>query len=467
MQTNIACAKLNVRFIAYKPKREGHTPMKTIVAKFGGTSLASAGQFQKVRAIIADDPARRIVVASAPGKRFAEDQKVTDLLQRCWALAKRGEDFEPALAAVFERYSDIVRGLGMDFPLDRELEELRGHLRHEPDQNYVISRGEYMNSRILADYLGFTFVDPKWCVCFDSNGRLDAPMTRRTLSAALMPLENAVVAGFYGADMEGRIHTFSRGGSDVTGSLAAAAVGADLYENWTDVSGLLAADPHIVSSPRTVKYVSYRELRTLSYMGASVLHTDAVMPVAGMNIPINIRNTDSPADAGTTIVRKLPKGETKHPVIGVAGRVGMSVIQVEKLMVSDESGFTAVMLDILKNRKIPFEQCLTGIDTVTVIIRSDVLAPYRQALFDEIREKLDPDYLGLTEHLSMIAVIGEKGTDACDANVRVLQALSNVGMPISTINQGAGKLNLLIGVPEERYEEAIRAIYATIDEVEQ
>ena len=266
--------------------------------------------------------------------------------------------------------------------------------------------------------------------------------------------------------MQGHIHTFSRGGSDVTGSLAAAAVGADLYENWTDVSGLLAADPHIVPSPRTVKYVSYRELRTLSYMGASVLHTDAVMPVADLNIPINIRNTDSPADAGTTIVRKLPRGETKHPVIGVAGRVGMSVIQVEKLMVSDESGFTAVMLDILKNRKIPFEQCLTGIDTVTVIIRSDVLAPYREALFDEIREKLNPDYLGLTEHLSMIAVIGEKGTDACDANVRVLQALASAGMPISTINQGAGKLNLLIGVPEERYEEAIRAIYATIDEVE-
>ncbi len=441
--------------------------MRTIVAKFGGTSLASAGQFQKVRAIIEADPARRIVVASAPGKRFESDVKVTDLLQACCDQALREEDFEAALAAVFERFSDIIGALGIAFALEEEREALREHLRSAPERNYILSRGEYLNSRILAEYLGFTFVDPEWCVCFDASGRLDAAMTRRAMGAALKPLENAVVAGFYGADMEGHIHTFSRGGSDVTGSLAAAAVGADLYENWTDVSGLLAADPHIVPSPRTVEYVSYRELRTLSYMGASVLHTDAVMPVAGMNIPINIRNTDSPADAGTTIVRKLPKGETKHPVIGVAGRVGMSVIQAEKLMVSDESGFTAVMLDILKNRKIPFEQCLTGIDTVTVIIRSDVLAPIRQALFDEIREKLDPDYLGLTEHLSMIAVIGEKGTDACDANVRVLQALSSVGMPISTINQGAGKLNLLIGVPEERYEDAIRAIYATIDEVEQ
>ena len=242
----------------------------------------------------------------------------------------------------------------------------------------------------------------------------------------------------------------------------AAAIDADLYENWTDVSGLMAADPRIVDSPKTVKYVSYRELRTLSYMGASILHTDAVMPVADMGIPINIRNTFRPQDSGTGIVRKLPKGETKYPIIGVAGRAGMSVIQVEKLMVSDESGFTAVMLDILKNRRIPFEQCLTGIDTVTVVIRSDVLAPHKEALFAEIREKLNPDYLGLTENLSMIAVIGEKGTDSSDANVRVLQALADRGVPISTVNQGAGKLNLLIGVPEERYEEAIRTIYDTI-----
>jgi aspartate kinase len=250
----------------------------------------------------------------------------------------------------------------------------------------------------------------------------------------------------------------------VTGSLAASAIGADLYENWTDVSGLLAADPCIVPVPKTVPFVSYRELRTLSYMGASVLHTDAVLPVSDMDIPINIRNTDRPEDAGTTIVRKLPRGETKYPIVGVAGRKGMSVIQVEKVMVSDESGFTAVMLDILKNRRLPFEQCLTGIDTVTLVIRSDLLAPCKDDLFAEIREKLNPDYLGLTERLSMIAVIGEKGTETCDANVRVLQALMQAGMPINTINQGAGKLNLLIGVPEEKYEEAVRAIYDTIDE---
>ena len=438
--------------------------MRTVVAKFGGTSLASAGQFRKIRDIVAADPARRFIVASAPGKRDTDDVKVTDLLLSCHTAAAEGAPFEPTLERVRARFQEIISGLGLDFPLDEEIGILRRRLADAPDRDYVVSRGEYLNSRILAAYLGFTFVDPEWCVCFDAQGRLDAAMTRRTMGAALRPLERAVIAGFYGADMDGRIRTLSRGGSDVTGSLAAAAIHADLYENWTDVSGLLAADPRIVPAPRTVRCISYRELRTLSYMGASVLHTDAVMPVSDLDIPINIRNTDRPADDGTLIVRRLPKGEVKQPIIGVAGRVGMSVIQVEKVMVSDESGFTAVMLDILKNRRLPFEQCLTGIDTVTLVIRSDLLEPCRDDLLDEIRAKLNPDYLGIKEHLSMIAVIGEKGTESCDANVRVLQALARAGMPISTVNQGAGKLNLLVGVPEERYEEAIRAIYAAIDD---
>jgi len=438
--------------------------MRTVVAKFGGTSLADAAQFQKVRDIVRADPARRFIVASAPGKRSPEDVKVTDLLLSCYEKAAAGEDFSADLDAVGARFRGIVDGLGLDFPLADELDTLREHLRYEPQRDYVLSRGEYLNSRLLAAYLGFTFVDPEWCVCFDVTGHLDAAMTHRTLGAALRPLQNAVIAGFYGADMEGRVRTMPRGGSDVTGSLAAAAIRADLYENWTDVSGLLAADPHIVEAAKTVKYVSYRELRTLSYMGASVLHTDAVLPVSDLDIPINIRNTDHPDDAGTTIVRRLPHGETKYPIVGVAGRKGMSVIQVEKVMVSDESGFTAVMLDMLKNRRLPFEQCLTGIDTVTLVIRSDLLAPCRDELFNEIREKLNPDYLGLTEHLSMIAVIGERDTESSDANVQVLHALARAGVPINTANQGAGKLNLLVGVPEDRYEEAIRAIYAAIDE---
>jgi len=436
--------------------------MKTVVAKFGGTSLADAGQFRKVRAIVEANPERRFIVASAPGKRFEGDIKVTDLLLRCYEEAAAGRSFEQPVEQVRERFYEIISALSLSFPLDEEIAAIKAHLSGMPQRDYILSRGEYLNSRILAEYLGFTFVDPEWCVCFDDDGRLDAALTRRTMGAALKPLQRAVIAGFYGADMGGQIHTLSRGGSDVTGSLVAAAIRADLYENWTDVSGLLAADPHIVDAPGTVKYVSYRELRTLSYMGASVLHTDAILPVSDLDMPINILNTNRPEDGGTTIVRRLPKGETKYPIIGVAGRKGMSVIQIEKVMVSDESGFTAVILDILKNRKLPFEQCLTGIDTVTLVIRSDLLAGCKTALFSEIREKLNPDYLGLTENLSMIAVIGERGTESCDANVRVLQALAAAGMPINTINQGAGKLNLLIGIPEEKYGQAIQTIYQTI-----
>ena len=438
--------------------------MRTVVAKFGGTSLADAGQFRKIRDIVRSDPDRRYIVASAPGKRFPEDQKVTDLLLQCWEEAAGGNDFEVYLEKIRRRFADIITDLELDFPLDEEIDVLRRHLQTDPQREYTASRGEYLNSRILAAFLGYTFVDPEWCVCFDENGVLDQPMTRRAMGASLRPLERAVIAGFYGADMNGRVHTLSRGGSDVTGSLAAAAIHADLYENWTDVSGLLAADPRIVDSPETVRYVSYRELRTLSYMGASVLHTDAVLPVSDLGIPINIRNTNRPQDAGTTIVRKLPRGETKYPIIAVAGRQGMSVIQVEKVMVSDESGFSAIMLDILKNRQLPFEQCLTGIDSVTLVIRSDLLEPCKEELFQEIRSELNPDFLGLKENLSMIAVIGEKGTETCDSNVRVLAALTQAGVQISTINQGAGKLNLLVGVPDEKYEDAIRAIYSAVDQ---
>ena len=437
--------------------------MKTVVAKFGGTSLADAEQFRKIKKIVESGAERRIIVASAPGKRFAEDIKVTDLLLQCFERAASGEAYEEILLETENRFREILEGLHLDFPLEKEMEVLRAHLKEKPDREYMASRGEYLNSRILAAYLGFTFVDPAWCVCFEENGALDMAMTKRAMAASLRPLEHAVIAGFYGADSEGNIHTFSRGGSDVTGSLAACAIKADLYENWTDVSGLLAADPRIVDSPRTVEYLSYRELRTLSYMGASVLHTDAVLPASDLGIPINIRNTNRPEDPGTMIVKHFPEGKTKHPVTGVAGRTGMSVIQVEKVMVSDGSGFSAIMLDILKRRRLPFEQCLTGIDTITLVIRSDLLSDCREDLFQEIKRELHPDYLGLKENLSMIAVTGEKGTESSDANVQVLNALTNAGIEISTINQGAGKLNLLIGVPEERYEDAIRAIYGTID----
>ena len=433
---------------------------RIVVAKFGGTSVADAAQFRKIREIVEANPERRFIVVSAPGKRFPDDIKVTDLLLACYEKAAAGQSFAAEFEQIRQRFRAIIDGLGMDFPLDSELETLRNSLLTEPMRDYTASRGEYLTARIMSKYLGFTFVDPAWCICFDQDGQLNVPMTSRTMRASLLPLNRAVIAGFYGADMIGTIHTFERGGSDITGSLAACAVNADLYENWTDVSGLYAADPRIVENPETVSYMSYRELRTLSYMGASVLHSDAVLSASELEIPINIRNTNKPEDPGTMIVRHLPKGVTKNPVTGVSGRKGMSLIQIEKVMVSDGSGFSALMLDILKERALPFEYCLTGIDSITLVIRTDLLATCKEDLFEEIRATLNPDFISLRDNLSLIAVTGEKATESSDANVRVLEKLTEEGIEISTINQGAGKLNLLIGVPEDRYEDAIKAIYA-------
>ena len=433
---------------------------RIVVVKFGGTSVADAAQFRKIKEIVEANPERRFIVVSAPGKRFPDDIKVTDLLLNCYEKARAGESFDAEFEQIRQRFREIIDGLKMDFPLDSELETLRQSLRTEPMKDYTASRGEYLTARIMSKYLGFTFVDPAWCICFDENGQLNAPMTSRTMRASLLPLNRAVIAGFYGADMIGTIHTFERGGSDITGSLAACAVNADLYENWTDVSGLYAADPRIVENPETVSYMSYRELRTLSYMGASVLHSDAVLSASELEIPINIRNTNKPDDPGTMIVRHLPKNVAKNPVTGVSGRKGMSLIQIEKVMVSDGSGFSALMLDILKERALPFEYCLTGIDSITLVIRTDLLETCKEDLFEEIRVTLNPDFLSLRDNLSLIAVTGEKATESSDANVRVLEKLTEEGIEISTINQGAGKLNLLIGVPEDRYEDAIKAIYA-------
>ena len=432
---------------------------RIVVAKFGGTSVADAAQFRKISEIVRSNPERRFIVVSAPGKRFSADRKVTDLLLDCYEKAVRGESFSAELRLIRLRFKEIIDGLDLRFPLDEELHILEKSLKTDPQRDYTASRGEYLTARIMAAYLGYTFVDPAWCICFDEDGQLNSAMTSRTMQASLLPLSHAVIAGFYGADMTGRIHTFERGGSDITGSLAACAINADLYENWTDVSGLYAADPAIVSKPETVAYMSYRELRTLSYMGASVLHSDAVLSASRMEIPINIRNTNKPEKAGTMIVRHLPAGVVKNPITGVSGRKGMSVIQVEKVMVSDGSGFSALMLDILKERNLPFEYCLTGIDSITLVIRSDLFESCKDDLLEEIRQTLQPDFIGIRENLSLIAVTGEKATESSDANVRVLAQLTKEGIEISTINQGAGKLNLLIGVPEERYEDAVRAIY--------
>ena len=433
--------------------------MKTITAKFGGSSLASAAQFRKVGAILAADPARRFVVASAPGKRSSGDTKVTDMLYRCYDLAAAGEDYSPVLEQIRERYADIAGELGVDFDLDGELAPIREHLKTAPQRDYMASRGEYLNSRLLAAWLGWPFLDAASCVRFHGDGTFDADTTQTLLSRALSGLERAVVPGFYGADETGRVITFSRGGSDVSGSLVARAAGADLYENWTDVSGVLFTDPRIVKDPKPIAYITYRELRELSYMGASVLHEDAVFPVRRAGIPINIRNTNSPEDPGTLIVAELPDGVSPAPVTGVAGRKGFCAVLVEKSMMNAEVGFGAKLLDIFAEQGVPFEHCPTGIDTMSVVVLDELFAPHKDTVLGEVEARLKPDSVKLEEGLALIAVVGcgmvaNKGIAA-----RVLGAVTAAGVNIRMIDQGSSELNIILGIDGEDYETAVRGIY--------
>ena len=434
--------------------------MKPIVAKFGGSSLADANQFRKVADIIRADGDRRYLVASAPGKRGSGDTKVTDLLYRCYDLALAHQDFSAVLAQIRERFSGIMTDLSIDFPLDEELVAIAARLADAPERDYMASRGEYLNSKLLAAYLGYRFVDAADTVRFTPDGRFLSEGTNEALSAALRDVERAVVPGFYGADATGRIHTFSRGGSDVTGALVARAVNAKLYENWTDVSGMLFTDPRIVSNPGTIDHISYRELRELSYMGASVLHEDAVFPVREAGIPINIRNTNRPADAGTMISHEPPAAAAERPVTGVAGRRGFTVLQVERSLMNNEIGFGARLLNILSAHGVSFEHCPTGIDTISVVMDSASFDACREAVLRQIEHQLRPDHLSVEEGLALIAVVGHGMGGTRGVAARVFTAVAEAGVNIRMIDQGSSELNIIIGVDESDYEAAIRAICA-------
>ena len=433
--------------------------MKTTVVKFGGTSLATAEQIRKVAAIVKADPARRYVVASAPGKRDSGDTKVTDLLYRCYEAAASGADFSPILAQIRARFADIIAELGIAFDLDKELSIVRSHLENDPQRDYMASRGEYLNSRILAKYLGFQFLDAAAMVCFHPNGRFDAARTDALLREGLAGAEYAVIPGFYGASDDGRIHTFSRGGSDVTGSLVACAADAQLYENWTDVSGMLFTDPRIVPDPQPISHISYRELRELSYMGASVLHEDAVFPVRKAGIPINIRNTNHPEDAGTLIVPEVPRSAQNKLVTGIAGRKGFTSVLVEKSMMNNEVGFGAKILEIFAANGAPFEHCPTGIDTMSVVVNSVQFREKKDIILQQVRTELQPEYVCVEPGLAMIAVVGHGLVYAKGSAARVFGTLAKAGVNIRMIDQGSSEMNIIIGVAEEDYEAAIRSLY--------
>ena len=430
----------------------------TKVVKFGGTSLAEAKQFLKVADIIRSDPDRRYVVPSAPGKRFSGDTKVTDMFYACYDSASRGGDFEEIFQKIKNRYNDIISGLGLDMSLEDDFEHIRLNFIGRAGRDYAASRGEYLNGKIVAKLLGFAFIDAADVIFFDESGKYDAKRTIPILRERLSYTEYAVIPGFYGSMPNDTIKTFSRGGSDVTGSIVANAVNAVLYENWTDVSGFLICDPRIVDHPKPITTITYRELRELAYMGATVLHEDAIFPVRQAGIPINIKNTNHPEDRGTLIVSDTAE-TSKYTITGIAGKKGFSVIQIEKDMMNSAVGFGKNVLRALEKSNVCFEHMPSGIDTMSVVVSSEAIIGKEKTIIDEINNRCHPDRIEIENNLALIAVVGRGMRKARGTAGRLFSALAHARVNVKMIDQGSSELNIIIGVEEEDFETATRAIY--------
>lgn len=431
--------------------------MKKVV-KFGGSSLASAEQFKKVSDIIHGDKERRYVIPSAPGKRFPKDSKVTDMLYECYHLAEKEKDFKKELAKIAARYQEIIDGLGLTLTLKEEFKIIEKNFKEKSGENYAASRGEYLNGIIMAAYLGYEFVDAADVIRFADNGDFDSELTNEILSARLAKLDHAVIPGFYGAYADGRVKTFSRGGSDITGSIVARAVKADVYENWTDVSGFLIADPRIIERPEVIDTITYRELRELSYMGASVLHEDAIFPVRREGIPINIRNTNKPDDKGTWIVESTCQ-KSRYVITGIAGKKGFCSVNIEKAMMNSEIGFGRKVLQAFEDNGISFEHVPSGIDTMTVFIHQDEFMDKEQKVVSAIHRLADPDSVDIEADLALIAVVGRGMKSTRGTAGRIFSALAHANVNVKMIDQGSSELNIIIGVANEDFEAAIEAIY--------
>jgi aspartate kinase len=434
--------------------------MSRIVCKFGGTSLADAKQFRKVRAIIEADPRRTIVVPSAPGKRVSSDAKLTDLLYLCQQSASVGADFSGPFGQIRERFLEIERELGIKANIGEHLDKLEADIKQGVSRDHVASRGEYLNGLLMAAYLGAEFVDPVECISIAANGGVD-PQTYTQLGARLSSEKKRyVIPGFYGRDHKGHIKTFSRGGSDISGAIVARAAGAEVYENWTDVSGLLMSDPRVVKSPKPMEEVTYAEIRELSYMGASVLHDEAISPVREVGIPINIRNTNAPEHPGTRIVRQLsPEVEKGTEIAGIAGKKNFSMISIEKNLMNKEVGFAYRLLGVLERHGVSFEHCPSAIDSMSVIVEASQLEDKVELVMNEIRTTLAPDRVDFVPQIALIAVVGEGMAKTIGIAAKVFVALRDAQVNVRLINQGASELNIIVGVVPDDYEKALNALY--------
>ncbi len=431
--------------------------MKKVV-KFGGSSLASAEQFKKVGDIVRSDKSRKYVVPSAPGKRFSADTKVTDMLYQTYALAEAGKDFISELQSIKERYNEIIKGLKLNMTLDAEFETIADMFKSKAGSDYAASRGEYLNGKIMANYLGFEFIDAAEVIFFDEEGNFDAEKTNNILSVRLGKVDNAVVPGFYGSTPDGKVKTFSRGGSDITGSIVSRAARVDLYENWTDVSGFLVADPRIIDNPEPIETITYRELRELSYMGASVLHEDAIFPVRREGIPINIKNTNAPEDPGTWIVESTCQ-KSKYVITGIAGKKGFCSVNIDKAKMNSEIGFCRKVLGVFEDNGISIEHMPSGIDTMTVFVHQDEFMDKEQQVVSGIHRMTHPDSIDIEADLALIAVVGRGMRSTRGTAGRIFASLAHANINVKMIDQGSSELNIIIGVTNADFEAAIKAIY--------
>lgn len=431
------------------------------VAKFGGSSVADALQIEKIRDIIEDCEERKYVVVSAPGKRYGEDTKVTDLLYLCRTHIEHKLPYEQIFQVICDRYTVTEVNLGIKVDLQGEFDKIRRNLEEGTTEDYIASRGEYLNAIIIAAYLGYDFVDAEELVVFDKRGKFKAEETNEKMKEVLSKHERAVIPGFYGSTEDGKVKTFSRGGSDVTGALVARAVGADIYENWTDVSGFLMADPRIVDNPKPISSISYRELRELSYMGASVLHEDAIYPARVADIPINIRNTNIPQDEGTIITAESePDGRI---ITGIAGSRDFTALTIYKNMLNNQRGFVRKLAGILEDMDIPIEHMPSGIDTISIVVNNADLDGRLEELKESIEKQLNPEMLEISDDIALIATVGVGMSSRAGVSAKLFTALAEEGINIRMIDQGSSEMNIIVGVKGEDFEKSVRAIYSAFE----
>lgn len=430
-----------------------------VVAKFGGSSLADSIQMEKVKNIIKENENRRYIIPSAPGKRHKNDHKITDLLYMCYQLASHNLNFDDVFNIIEDRFISICKELKLDIKIEEILSEIKHNIVNGGSRDYCASRGEYLNGIILSKYLGFEFIDPKDIIQFDYSGVFDGDATQGKVKAKLKKMTHAVIPGFYGAKPDGKIKTFSRGGSDVTGSIIARGVNAKLYENWTDVSGFLMADPSIVKDAKPIKDITYRELRELSYMGAPVLHEESVFPVKNSGIPINIKNTNSPKEPGTTIIDDLSPRSNFGTITGIAGKKDFTVISIEKTLMSSERDFFRKLISVFETNDILIEHMPSSIDSVSVIVSTHELNSKLKKIIEEIRIYCQPDNIIAYPNMALIAVVGRGMISTTGASASIFKALADADVNIRMISQGSSELNVIVGIENSDFEKAVASIY--------